>query len=110
MSNLCPDCGNPKEMYGVLWCPKCEKPQKESMEYLNLIKCLKHIEALGHEGYYKRMWDKVLFTHIVDGGGNDSCFHFSIEEEYADPEQWPDIKLLRDTFDLGDGAMFFVSW
>ena len=87
-----------------------KKPQKKSLEYLNLIDCLNYVESLGHEGYYDRMWDKVMFGDIVDGGGNDSYFYFHIDEEYADKEYWPDIKLLRDTFDLGDGIAFFVSW
>jgi len=99
---ICTSCGRQKEMYYKLWCPICEKPIIESVEFYNLIKCLDHIEAIGHSGYKDRMWNYIM-DYVQ---GNDSMIHL-----YNDNEANEDIKLLFDTFDIKEEMMdFYVSW
>lgn len=105
--NPCPKCGKPLEMYYAPWCPRCDKPQEKTLKYLNLIQCLRYIEAQGNKGYYDRMWDTILYDHMQ---GNDSYMFLDFDEDVWEPEAWADVKLLRDTFDLGTSAHFYVSW
>lgn len=100
---ICTSCGRKKEMYYGLWCPICEKPLPESMDFYNLYRCMYHIEALGNPGYKDRMWRKIA----ADIQGNDSFIE--IYKDW-DPEDG-DIELLFDTFNIKEESMqFYVSW
>jgi hypothetical protein len=97
---LCEKCNEPKDMYYKLWCPRCDKPQLETQEFFNFIRCVRHIEVIGNPGYKERVWN-----HIMDYvQGNDSMITLTNDES-------KDIKLLFDTFDIKQESMnFFVSW
>lgn len=97
---LCKICNQPKEMYYKLYCHRCEKPERETLDFYNLYRCLYHIEAIGNPGYKDRMWEKL----VDDIEGNDT--HFMVENKDE-----PDFNLLFETFNITEEYMtFFVSW
>lgn len=108
--NPCPTWGRPMEMYGKPWCPVCEKPELNGRE-LNLIQALKHIEAVGHPGFYDRMWNQLVEDY---GFRNDSgfllCFPERGERGEYDPRHWEDLQLIRATWGLEDCVLMWVSW
>lgn len=113
---LCPTCLQPVDFYYGPWCPRCEKPQIKLEPTLNLIKVLKHIEALGHPDFKSRMWDGFTRRHNYIKG-NDTLFEifFPDVDEFGDYEEYEgtwaeDLLLIKSTFDLGESIIFEVSW
>lgn len=114
--NICPHCNKPKEMYYQPWCPRCEKPKAETKTVLNFVQCLTHLEAIGHKGISRRMWDEAIEAGAMKG--NDSIMSLTIpdstdENTACDDEQLAkDYELLATTFNLkrGENQLFEVSW
>lgn len=113
MTNKCTNCGSDTEIYNTSWCPNCDKPEVETVKILNLIKALRYIEVhYNNPGYKDRVWDG-MYEYIP---GNDCYFNFWFgededDEPLEDDEKWlQDIKLLQDTFGLGEEIIFHVSW
>ena len=102
--NLCELCGKPKIGYYGIYCPRCEKPQPETMTCYNLHKCMYYIEATGHPGFKKKFWDMLL--ELTDFT-NDS-----IIELWNDPDETnPLLKELFEKMDIKDNtALFRISW
>lgn len=111
--NICDKgCNKPKRMYYVPWCPRCEKPEVEQTPTLNLLKCLYHLEAIGNEGFKDRFWEYLCENNIMTG--NDSYFELYFEKKYDKDNEtkqvYKDKKLIKDTFNLGDSVLMWVSW
>lgn len=101
---ICEKCNQPKTMYYKQICFKCEKPEIETKQFLNLFKCMYHIEAIGNPGFKNRLWDHVTRYDTVH---NDAFLY--IWKEIGEPNE--DIDLLFDTFNIKDeGMLFFISW
>jgi len=101
---VCTSCGRDKQMYYGLWCPICEKPMPESTTFYNLLKCMYHIEALGHKGFKDKLWTEICYIHNVS---ND----IMIEISNCDGEGSDEVKLLFDTFKIKEESMsFYISW
>lgn len=117
-TELCPTCNKAKAVYYGSWCPRCEKPEAKTVTFLNLFQALHHIQAQGHSGYKDRMLE-VMRDDCRFGNDIYLDFHFGdmIQEE-DDPEtgvnyyafRQADLKLLKDTFDLGDQILLYISW
>lgn len=109
----CPKCKQPMEMYYEPWCPRCDKPQRKTVQMLNLIQCLEHIEATNHRpGYKRRVW-----SLMVEYVNNDTIIPWIYLGEYLDeydltPMLREDIDLFNDTFDIkpNDEIYMEISW
>lgn len=128
--NIC-ECGTPKQMYFVPWCPRCEKPKIKSIPTINLIQALEHIATITDDkdimdensawkiikkGYKQRMWD--LFIYYDDPRLQNDVIYWwgffddsGVEEELT-PEERADVNLFRSTFDLEDVDHIYldISW
>jgi hypothetical protein len=108
--NPCPKCKNPMEVYYGIWCPRCDKPEAKLEPKLNLIQCLRYLEANGHEGIRDRVWN-----YVRDSLKNDTGFYMffpSDEErqEYSEQEL-SDLDLIKSTWDIKDNSvLMWVSW
>lgn len=108
--NICKTCKQPKTMYYKPWCPRCEKPEFESIKVLNLIQCLKHIETFGvftKDDMWSKFYDRYEF-------GNDSYFSFGYvkkeDRKHIDKEFLPIYDVIVKTFNIKERILFFVSW
>jgi hypothetical protein len=115
----CPKCERPMEMYYTPWCPYCDKPERRTVTTLNMIQCLRHIEAItGDEGYKRRVWvwlcdlgvvhnDTATGVPVDWSGLDDPC-----QTDHMTPQVVADLKLLRDTFGLTEEEhlSFEFSW
>jgi hypothetical protein len=121
-SPICPTCNNPKEMYYVWWCPRCEKPERKRISTLNLLQALRHVQAIsGQTGYKDRFWRALIDLDSYDIR-NDSLLIWFTPEDDESPyipdrmtrEQYvqyvKDSKLLVKTFNLREHTNFWVSW
>ena len=115
--NLCRVCGRPQSMYMKPWCEVCDKPWPEPEPVLNLVKALYHLEAIGHVGIKDRVWEWLVCDEN-DWKHNDQGFYFSFptpeslaefDDEWTD-EQLADCKLLRETFELPETILMYLSW
>ncbi len=86
---ICETCGGTKEMYYGPWCSKCDVPQIEIVESLNLKKCMRHVERkyLGIEDENdRRLRNSAGYGQIWEGlcewGGisNDTTMFLPILE------------------------------
>jgi len=101
---ICTSCGREKQMYYGLWCPICEKPLPESTTFYNLLKCMYHIEALGHIGFKDRLWKELCDSYNFH---ND----ITIELSNCDGESSKEMQLLFETFNIKEESMnFYISW
>lgn len=132
----CKGCGHEMEMYYRPWCPRCDKPEKKTVETLNLVQALRHIEVITGDNHSLTGFKSRIWRYFCDSDwmkGNDSFFHWSPSEvtedmteeevnEYfgylEDPINLKEAKqivkdenLLAKTFDIGSkGILFEVSW
>jgi len=72
----CEKCNGIMDRYYGLWCPKCNKPEVEIVKSLNLIKCLRHLIAIGEitEEDKSEFWDGLCKGGFIN---NDSSFSYS---------------------------------
>ena len=122
---ICTSCGYEKEMYYVPWCSVCDKPQRKSVETLNLIQALRHIEVITFDcgtkekfnldSYHSRMWTWMCESEMIPG--NDSFKKFWRPDDIGTKDcrlteqQQKDIQLFCDTFDITDkGVLLEISW
>ena len=108
--NICPTCNLPKTMYYKPWCPRCEKPEFESIKVLNLMQCLKHMEALDilrKDDVWSTLIKRFEFS-------NDTYFSFNVikkeDRKYIDKEFLPIYDAFIKTFNIKENILFFVSW
>lgn len=111
--NICPNCGNPKEMYYKPWCRHCEKPELETVSRLNFIQSLRWMEAHGRPGIRDRLWD--YFSDEISNDSNFTlCFPDEDEKEYmiedGYQEVWDDLQALQSEFGLKKSVLMHVSW
>ena len=99
----CPTCPRKMEMYYVPWCPWCEKPVAKPEPILNLIKALRHLEVIGHEGIKDRIWDTLWNSYEFR---NDTFITIHLDDEHLDA----DLLVLKQAFDIGDNIIVEVSW
>lgn len=107
----CEKCGKPMDMYYNPWCPRCDKPEIRTVQVLNFIQALRHLEAIGYYGIKDRIGEI-----LVDRLHNDSYIDYAFPEEdevdgeYLTKEMFDDLMVLKNTFGLGDSIVFEVSW
>lgn len=108
--NICKKCKQPKTMYDKPWCPRCEKPEFESMKVLNLMQCLYHLEALD---ILKKddVWSTLCNAYEFS---NDSYFSFYPIKKEDRTEHYKMLVQFSDaivkTFNVKERILFFVSW
>lgn len=113
LKEKCPTCGEAKEMYYVPWCPRCEKPTSRLKPVWNWLKCMYHLEAIGHKGIKARLWEYCCENNIMKS--NDSYmeldFYEEFDEDNEDLQVFEDKKGLKEVFDIKEKeALFWVSW
>ncbi len=109
MTEICEKCGGEKLMYDYPWCSHCDKPGCETLEYLNLIKCLDYLEVR-RPGIKGRLW--ALFGDMGHVR-NDTYTYIALVDTWVTdaPREIPeDLKFFREIFDIEEGAYFEVSW
>jgi hypothetical protein len=110
MSN-CPKCNKPKEMYYTEWCPRCEPPKVETHNTINLIKCLNHLEAIGHEGIKDLIWESAI-DYIHNDSYTTICFP-EPNDGYYDKKTLEAFGVLRKFLEdsgCDENILFEVSW
>ncbi len=111
------------EMYYVPWCPFCEVPQRKTVETLNLIQALHHIQAVTNDNgteekrfldsYTRRMWALLIELEYIPSNDCFCQFHRPDIENYGDwsEQQRKDMSLFCDTFNITDkGVVLEISW
>ena len=99
----CEKCGREMDMYYKLWCPVCDKPIIRHEPILNLIKCLRYLEAIGHVGIKDRVWNS-----IPDEIMNDSYYTLGFENSKVDSK---DLQLIKETWNIQkDEILMEISW
>ena len=105
--NICTQCNQPKTMYYQPWCPRCEPPVKETIQSINLIQCLKHLEHTKGMNY-RDMWNIICNRLDVH---NDSYTMYYPTEDMDDADEWTELKsMLNSTFNLTEPVLFHISW
>lgn len=86
-------------MYYGKWCPKCEKPTVELVPQLNMLKAFAHLKTLNLFHVVLALqdqWESRIH--------NDTAFKLCFDEPT------PEEQVFKDTFNLGDSIMLYVSW
>lgn len=112
-TNECPNCHQHMETYYSPWCPRCDKPERKTVQTLNLIKALRHIEvAYDKPGYKDRMWRLLIDWGVISG--NDIWSWWSPFPDETDPqsEASQDVMLFADVFEVDPdtGILLEISW
>lgn len=113
LKDICPNCNEAKEMYYVPWCPRCDKPKGETKLVFNFLKCVYHLEATGHAGIKKVLWEYLCDRNIMKSNDSYMEIFFKTEEddEDEDPKILRALKVLKESFDIKDDyCLFYVSW
>lgn len=110
-------------MYYKPWCPRCEKPQRKSIETLNLIQALDHIETITNDVgtkekyhldcYSRRIWEWLIKIEAIPSNDSYKMFFRPEDEDSEYSEQLRnDIKLFCDTFNIDskNGILLDISW
>lgn len=61
IGKLCPDCGNPMEMYYTLQCFHCKKPMPDNKDRGNLFKAMYWLRNNEPEFNKDRFMDRIIF-------------------------------------------------
>jgi len=108
--NICPTCNKPKQMYYQPWCPRCEKPEFETIKVLNLLQCLSHIESIG--GLNNDYMSHIIYDRYEYS--NDTYFIFypiNDDARVDEDEKFLEVyDALVDTFGIKEKILFWVSW
>ncbi len=107
--NPCPTCDKPKKMSFSPWCPACEKPEIYTVFELDCLRCLMHLEAIGHIGIQDRLWDFFIRRYEFTNGASIEIY-FIWDDEH-DPQTRSDLNLIKSTWSIsGDSIRMFFSW
>jgi len=92
--NLCDKCGKPKEVWGGIWCPRCDVPKPRPMAVMDLLKSMRHIEAIEYPKHIHtndvtkkcicyEVWDYIV--KACDHFGNDRYIDITLPKT---PYSW----------------------
>ncbi len=133
---ICEKCQGQTEMYGVTWCPRCDKPETKPLRALNIHKCLRHVELTKNLLTEEEAWERhqqldiapsrALWVFLCDHDyvSNDAYVSISFPDMYhdllldQDRDDFPDsheragemMKYLIEVFDLESEDMKNVVW
>ncbi len=117
----CTKCGGKMNMHYSLWCPKCDKPEPETVRVLDYFKVARYISA--QEGWpyedssikaHRELWVSKVLSQL-EFPGNDCYIPWYAcedEEDEYESELWQLDQGLRKYFDLKDGekVLLNISW
>lgn len=105
----CSKCQQPLEMYYSPWCPRCDIPQRKTVDVLNLIQCLDHLQAIGRitEEHREEWWERQCDNDNIH---NDTMFRYWPLLPESDKALYPVDTALCEVFKIETSVVFNVSW
>lgn len=103
----CPTCEGPLDMYYVLWCPSCDKPEPlpAHNNAYSLIPMLEHMNVVEQDEQFKeRVWD-YLCDHY-DFFQNDDYLTINLDDIGLKKE----FDAIKRTWGLQGEVLTWVSW
>lgn len=112
----CKTCSGKMEMHYVKFCPKCDKPEVNSVRVIDYFRTAYYIAAQEGYNYDNRdpdNWYRTVLGHL-EFPGNDCYISLGwedIEEEY-EPELWQYYMGLKKYFNVNgdDEVILNISW
>ncbi len=123
MSDNCKECGDPKIMYYREWCPRCEKPERATVETLNLIETMYHIDRViydetnqnvdppGKDELWCLMSDYNYIKNdtYVSINFSDWCDDIKLDDNYSN-EMKEYMRNIVKEFDITGSIVWNISW
>jgi len=85
--NICDKCNMPKEVWGDIWCPRCDAPIPDKILVMDFVKSLIHLESLGSKDFKKKVWDYVVKSN--NDFRNDSYIELNLPTN-SNRSDWDD--------------------
>lgn len=116
----CEKCNGEIDMYYGPWCPRCDKPQRKTIQHLNLLQAMRHTLAVHYpdekkndlDGIYRKVWLALCDTDLRNNADIFIPIAEMAKDDYNDEEIREFLTHMVNDFDLteGENLLWEVSW